>query len=252
MGANSQIEWTDHTFNPWLGCQHVSRGCEECYAEDWADRFGLVQWGPHGQRKRTVEGYWRQPFSWVRWAKNCAPTKRGPGKRPLVFSASHADWLDNKVPKQWRADLTALIDATPELDWLMLTKRIELFDRLAPWARSSVPSNVWIGVTAESQEYFNRRWPVLRGINAIRFISYEPALGPLVLGKARPDWVICGGESGSHPRYMDSQWARDLRDECRAAGVLFFMKQMTGGKETPIPSDLMVRQFPRARLEAGE
>jgi protein gp37 len=84
-----------------------------------------------------------------------------------------------------RTDLAALIAATPELDWLLLTKRIELFDRLAPWPRHVVPDNVWIGVTAENQEYFDRRWPKLRDFKTVRFISYEPALGPLALGKAR-------------------------------------------------------------------
>jgi protein gp37 len=236
MGANSKIEWTHHTFNPWIGCQHVSPGCDHCYAEaqntfrKWASDG---DWGPHAERKRTSVGYWRQPFRWIKQAN---------GIRLRIFCASLADWLDNKVPKQWRIDLADLIAATPQLDWLLLTKRIELFDRLAPWPRHAVPSNVWIGVTCESQDYFDRRYPLLHDIEAIRFISYEPALGPLRLGKARPDWVICGGESGSGARLMQPQWARALRDECRAVGVAFFMKQMTG--KAPIPVDLMVRQYP--------
>ncbi len=238
MGANSAIEWTTHTFNPWIGCQHVSPGCDNCYAEAKMDhRFGKVEWGPHGERKRTGKDNWRLPLRWA---------KQADGTRPRVFCASLSDWLDNKVPKQWRLDLAALIAATPELDWLLLTKRIELFDRLAPWSRHAVPSNVWIGVTCENQDYFDRRYPLLHDIKAVRFISYEPALGPLVLGKARPDWIICGGESGAGARLMQPAWARSLRDECHAAGVAFFMKQMTGKK--PIPADLIVRQFPHASL----
>jgi len=190
MGANSSIEWTDHTFNPWIGCQHVSPGCDHCYAEAMMDtRYHRVQWGPHGSRVRTSEAYWRQP---IRWAEQAS------SRRPRVFCASLADWLDNKVPQQWRQDLADLIVATPELDWLLLTKRIELFDRLAPWSRWDVPPNVWIGVTCENQDYFNRRWALTYGMNAVRFVSYEPALGPLCLGrtKPQPDWVIVGGESG--------------------------------------------------------
>lgn len=241
MGANSQIEWTTHTFNPWIGCQHVSPGCDHCYAEAMMDtRYHRVQWGPHGQRVRTSKSYWRQP---IRWAEAAGR------RRPRVFCASLADWLDNKVPQQWRQDLADLIVSTPELDWLLLTKRIELFDRLAPWSRWGIPNNVWIGVTCESQEYFDRRWSQTYGMNAIRFISYEPALGPLRLGRAKPypDWIICGGESGQGARLMAPQWARALRDECARLRIAFFMKQMTG--KTAIPSDLVVRQFPGANKE---
>jgi protein gp37 len=174
MGANSKIEWTDHTFNPWIGCQKVSPGCDDCYAEALMDkRYHRVEWGPHGQRQRTSRENWRLR---LRWSKQA----RASGVRKHVFCASLADWLDNQVPQQWRIELGELIAATPELDWLLLTKRIELFDRLAPWSRHAVPNNIWIGITCESQEYFDRRYPLLQDINAIRFISYEPALGPSI------------------------------------------------------------------------
>jgi protein gp37 len=236
---NSRIEWTHHTFNPWLGCQKVSPGCDKCYAERDVDhRFHVVQWGPHGERKRTSVGYWKQPR---RWARKAATS----GERQRVFCASYADWLDNQVPPQWRTDLAYEIEGTPELDWLLLTKRIENYYRLAPW--SQAPRNVWLGATAEDQEDYNRRWAILSGIPAVvRFISYEPALGPLTIAGAHlPDWVICGGETGPGARHMDLKWARDLRDECARLGVAFFLKQVTGKK--PIPPDLMVRQFPHAR-----
>ena len=234
MGEITKIEWTDHTFNPWYGCQQVSPGCKNCYAENDVDhRFHLVQWGPHGERKRTSVSYWRQPFRWVEKAN---------GRRARVFCASWSDWLDNQVPQQWRLDLAAVIDATPELDWLLLTKRIENYRKLAPW--SQAPRNVWLGITAEDQEHYDRREPILRGIAArVHFICYEPALGPLKLGETHPDWIICGGESGPHARMMNERWARDLRDQCARAGIAFFMKQMT--KKRPIPWDLMVREFPR-------
>ena len=110
----------------------------------------------------------------------------------------------------------------------------------------------WLGVTGENQEYYDRRWKILQVIPArVRFISYVPALGPLTdVGSPRPDWIICGGQSGRKPIKMDEQWARDIRDICATAGVAFFMKQMTN--KAPIPDDLMVRQFPAKGLTDGE
>src|SRR6266849_4406810 len=143
---DSKIEWTHHTFNPWIGCQKVSLGCDHCYAEAMMDhRYGRVQWGPHGERKRTSEEYWKGPPKWNRQANRT-------GRRARVFCASLADWLDNQVPASWRDDLAGLIDSTPHLDWLLLTKRIQMFRRLAPWTGHDVPSNVWIGSTCENQE----------------------------------------------------------------------------------------------------
>jgi protein gp37 len=182
------------------------------------------------------------------------------GKRARVFCASLADWLDNKAPRSWRDDLAHLIHDTPNLDWLLLTKRIENFDKLAPWRRHDVPSHVWIGVTCENQEWFDRRYKHLADVNAITFISYEPALGPLKLGHARPDWMICGGESGPSARRMKPKWVRALRDECANLGIAFFLKQIGSnhdcwpanirGKGDDIEEwsqDLRVRQFPVAR-----
>ena len=179
----------------------------------------------------------------------------GPRPRPRVFCASLADWLDNQVPQQWRIDLALLIHATPELDWLLLTKRIENFAKLSQWpvslpdgGQAGFPSNVWLGVTAEDQEHFDRRWAILSKIPAtVRFISYEPAIGPLSdisaeNGVTAPDWLICGGESGSGARMMDPAWAHFAKAACAYHGTAFFMKQMTGKK--PIPVDLMVREFP--------
>lgn len=236
MVENSKIEWTDHTFNPWIGCQKVSPGCDRCYAESWAKRYGRVEWGPHGERKRTSEANWRKPRQWAKAA-------RATGKRTRVFCASLADVFDNQVPVQWRSDLFDLIAATPELDWLLLTKRPENLARMfpiGPW------SNVWLGTTCEDQQHFDRRYPILREQRnvAVRFISYEPAIGPITYLWGRPDWLICGGESGHGARMMNPDWARAVRDQCADSGISFFMKQMTGKK--PIPEDLLIRQFPIA------
>ena len=243
MAENSKIEWTDHTFNPWIGCQKVSPGCDHCYAETLSNRYGWVQWGPHGERKRTSEANWRKPRQWAKAA-------RGTGKRPRVFCASLADVFDNQAPQEWRDDLFEMISETPELDWLLLTKRPENIDGMLPlsWRASAGPNwdNVWLGTTCEDQPAYDRRWPILRAIPAaVHFISYEPAIGPLTLfGHGYyPDWIICGGESGPGARYMDPSWADNLMGECLDEGIAFFMKQMTGKK--PIPAHLMHRQFPR-------
>jgi protein gp37 len=243
MAENSKIEWTTHTFNPWIGCQKVSAGCDFCYAETLMDhRYGRVKWGPHGERVRTSTSTWAQP---IRWNKAAAKA----GMRARVFCASLADWLDNKAPDVWRDDVANVVEMTPHLDWLFLTKRIENFGKLAPWRNGVVPKNVWLGVTCEDQAAFDRRWPMLAAIDCqVRFISYEPAIGPLVIGNARPDWMICGGESGATPRMMDLEWARSLRDECSAAGLAYFFKQTTGKRA--IPDDLMVREFPNSRQAA--
>jgi protein gp37 len=240
MGEFSKIEWTDHTFNPWIGCQKVSPGCDNCYAEALMDhRYGRVQWGPHGERSRTGDANWRKPRQWAKAAKQA-------GKRHRVFCASLADVFDNQAPDVWRGDLFALIEDTPELDWLLLTKRPENVARMIfpKWA-DGLPSNIWLGTTCEDQQRLEHRHRHLAQISAkVHFISYEPALGPLSLRECypAPDWIICGGESGPKRRPMNLQWARDLRDECATARVPFFFKQVD--KVLPIPADLMVREFP--------
>jgi len=243
LAENSKIEWTDHTFNPWIGCQKVSPGCDHCYAETMMDhRYHRVEWGPHGERIRTSPARWREPLQWARKAK---------GTRPKVFCASLADVFDNRAPAGARDDLWALIRATPELDWMLLTKRPENIITMLPADWGDGWSNIWLGTTCEDQAHFERRWPILRNVPAvIRFISYEPALGPLVIGDAHPNWIICGGESGAgeRTRYMDPVWARNLRVECGSKGIAFFLKQMT--KKRPIPDDLLVRQWPVVKAEA--
>jgi protein gp37 len=240
MGENSKIEWTTHSWNPWLGCQKVSAGCDHCYAEALMDkRYHRVEWGPHGERKRTSAANWKLP---LRWAK----TVRATGERPRVFCASLADVFDNQAPDVWRSDLFALIEETPELDWLLLTKRPENIGKML-WPKwdLKIPSNIWLGTTCEDQAAFDRRWPILQQFHVrVRFISYEPAIGELTMAKhtIKPDWLICGGESGQGHRAMPAHWAYRIMDECVGNFVPFFFKQMAGKK--PIPDDLLVRQFP--------
>lgn len=239
MAENSKIEWTDHTFNPWIGCQKVSPGCDHCYAESLSKRYGWVEWGPHGERKRTSEANWKKPRQWNKAAKDA-------GRRPRVFCSSLADVFDNQVEESWRIDLFDLIGDTEHLDWLLLTKRPENIRKMLPtnWNVADY-YNVWLGTTCEDQPAYDRRWPILDDIPAaVHFISYEPAIGPLRLhnGPQQPDWLICGGESGPGARMMELDWAADIKADCERAGVYFFMKQMTGKK--PIPAHLFLREFP--------
>lgn len=251
MAENSKIEWTTHTFNPWVGCTKVSPACDRCYAEAWAKRTGHPElWT--GERRRTTPANWNKPLKW-NWAADRAQ------RRDRVFCASLADVFDNQVPDEWRHNLWDLIRFTPALDWLLLTKRPQNIRKMLPADWGNGFHNVWLGMTAENQEEFDRRWPSLRAIPAVvRFISYEPAIGPLDVRNALEfetdnngpiyrdlHWVICGGESGSGPRMMDPAWARSMRDQCADASAAFFMKQMTGKK--PIPDDLLIRQFPEPR-----
>jgi protein gp37 len=255
MVENTKIEWCDHTFNPWIGCQHVSPGCDRCYAEIMMDlRYGKVQWGPHGKRKRTSDDNWRKPR---RWAKDAN------GHRPRVICASLADVFDNKAPEGARDDLFRLIRGTPELDWLLLTKRPQNIAKMLPADWGDGYPNVWLGITAEDAEHYRKRWPILSRIPAIvRFVSYEPAIAPLGsididTADCLPDWIICGGESGKGARRMKPVWVRAVRDECADLGIAFFMKQIGSnhdGWPTNIrgkgddmrewPKDLRVRQFP--------
>jgi protein gp37 len=270
MGENTKIEWATHTFNPWTGCTKVSPACKNCYAEAWAKRSGLVKWGDTVERRRTSDANWREPVKWNSRAREA-------GERPRVFCASLADVFENRPElTPWRADLLKLIYDTPHLDWLLLTKRPENWrDAIdeaceyahgdtweSMWTQGEAPENVWIGATVENQEQADKRIPELLKIPArVRFLSCEPLLGPIQLGVSfvggsfalydygepgsKFHWVIAGGESGPRARPLHPDWARSLRDQCKAAGVPFFMKQMT--KKTPIPEDLFVREFPNAQ-----
>ena len=224
MGANSSIEWTDHTFNAWWGCARVSPGCEHCYAERFAKRKG-VKWGVHEERRTFGDEHWREP---VRW--NARAARRG--RRYRVFCASMADVFDEHGPESERARLWDLIARTPHLDWQLLTKRPQHFERFLP--RDGWPwRNVWLGVTAEDQRRADERIPILvRTPAAVRFISYEPALGPVDVSPFADglDWLIAGGESGAGARPMSEDWVRGVRDQCAASGIAFFYKQRLDGK----------------------
>jgi protein gp37 len=235
MGENSKIEWCDHTFNPWIGCQKVSPGCDNCYAEAMMDhRYKKVQWRAHGERKRTSEQNWKKPMQWNAQAHTF---KKENGYRARVFCASLADVFDNRVDSSWRNDLFALIRKCDKLDWLVLTKRPENIEKMLPTDWGNGYSNVWLGTTAEDQTRFDFRWKRLRKVPAVvRFISYEPALGPVRLPTygLLPDWLISGGESGAGARTLRPQWVRNVIADCRRFGIAPFHKQWGSYHNNPL------------------
>jgi protein gp37 len=228
MGMNSKIEWTHHTFNPWWGCVRVSPACKYCYADSWAKRLGIEAWGPTSERKFFTDSHWREPIKWNKDAELA-------GDRRRVFCASMGDVFENRRDLDApRERLWSLIESTPNLDWLLLTKRIHHVKRLAPWG-GKWPKNVWLGTSTEKQNWLEKRVEhLLMHDVVVRFISAEPLLGPLVVSPwlanscstvGGINWVIAGGESGTHARSMNPAWAASLRDQCRAANVPFHFKQ---------------------------
>lgn len=248
----SNIEWTDYTFNPWIGCTKVSPGCAHCYAETRDQRFAKgIHWGPGAPRQRTSPANWKLPLKWNRTAicPSCGsicsttpdaalaaaievgcPRCNVPLRRPRVFCASLADWLDDEVKIEDLADLLKLIHDTPNLDWQLLTKRPENFfvrvlmagmsmmgyvdgqksdrpenfsdakedtvESVLGWSKGETfPANVWIGTTVEDQQRADERIPQLLAIPAkVRFLSCEPLLGPVDLELDEP--LISAGPDG--------------------------------------------------------
>lgn len=252
MGEHTEISWATHTFNPWVGCtklkvHDIPSACDFCYAEGWAKRSGMVKWGDN-PRVRTSPANWKKPLQWARKARDERVDYRF-SERPRVFCASLADVFDNQAPQEWRNDLWDLIEMTPELDWMLLTKRPQNILKMIPerWL-PAMPRQIWLGITAENQTEYERRMDALQKTRAaVHFVSYEPALGPLTIGhRLLPDMIICGGEDKARPGRPTSEevlnYSRAIRDECRQVGVSFYFKQTVGKGE--IPPDLMIRQFP--------
>jgi protein gp37 len=246
MAGRSKIEWTDSTFNPWVGCTKISRtkgaasACDFCYAEKWAKRSGQVKWG-NSSRRRTTDSYWQAPIKWNATAK-AFQSKHG--RRQRVFCASLADVFDNQADAVWRADLFKLIRDCGELDWQILTKRPQNIRKMLPKDWGDGYPNVWLGTTTEDEAAYKQRASILLEIPAaIHFISYEPALGSignLNLEGRIPDWVIIGGESGVRAdlfRPTKPQWVRDAISQCRATGVAVFLKQWGTYRNNPLVTE---------------
>lgn len=240
MGENTKIEWATHTFNPWVGCSRVSPACDNCYAANGIfAKFNGVEWGKGTPRHLTGDDNWKKPICWHRKAAKA-------GVRASVFCASEADIFENhpQLPP-WRERLWTLIEDTPILDWLLLTKRPGNILKMMP--AGGFGSNVWLGTTVESQAYAKARIKqLLRASAPVHFLSCEPLLGPLDLrewlGHDSINWVIAGGESGPGARPTDPQLFVSLRDQCLEFDVAFHFKQW--GEWTPhMPTEGRCREI---------
>jgi len=264
MAENSKIEWCDHTVNFWWGCTKVSEGCQHCYAEAIDNRYrpdGSTHWGLGVPRYGRVDKAYDECIA----LNNKAVKKK---TRYRVFINSMSDFLDAEVDPAWLFRLMHAPLRCPSLDFLLLTKRPELwaiqmerlFDLYSKtdlslfWNREKIPHNVWIGTTVENQARAEQRIPALLKIPArVRFLSCEPLLGPVDLKFTNHpeanniagyslcgggeqcseiiEWVIAGGESGHKARPMEADWVRSLRDQCDEAAVSFFFKQWGGANK---------------------
>lgn len=251
----SIIAWTDSTFNPWMGCEKVSEGCRNCYALTLTkNRMGLDLWGKQAPRQVT-KAPWQNVRKWDKTAASGVPGVLGAGHPHLVFTGSLMDWAEERADLiEPRREMWRLIKASTHLHFQMLTKRPQNIAQYLPEDWGDGYPNVWIGTTIEDNRVAHRA-DYLREIPAVvRFVSYEPAIGPLdQLDLTGIDWVIYGGESGPGHRPEDKQWARDMHARCSEAGVAFFHKQSAGHRtEMGIELDgQIVREFPVPRVLAA-
>jgi protein gp37 len=240
MAEETGISWTNATFNIVWGCTKVSPACKNCYAETLAHRFE-VGWGPNAARRVFDAKHWNNP---VRWNKAAGKI----GRNALVFCSSMCDvFEDHPTVIAELVKLWPLIRATPNLTWQLLTKRPERILGSLPADWGTGYPNVWIGATIENNDYVDRA-DHLRAVPAVcRFVSYEPACGPLdKLDLTGLHWLIFGGESGKDFRQHDPQWARDIKARCEAAGVTFFYKQGSSLKSgaDPLLDGVEYKNFP--------
>ena len=232
----------------------MSEACDNCYAETWAKRLGKKVWGPSTPRRFFGDTHWNEPLKWNKEAGE-------EGIRRRVFCASMADVFENRPDLvEHRLRLLKLIEQTPNLDWLLLTKRIHLVRKQLPKGYA-FPKNVWLGATVETQDAANKRIEYLLEFDSpsVRFLSCEPMLGPIDLsqflkrkpGSAKLDWVIAGGESGHGSRPMNPAWPQALLKQCSEAGVAFHFKQW--GEYAPIEqvSDMLKKSTPIIVFDRG-
>ncbi len=219
MADRSAIEWTDATWNPVTGCTKVSRGCDNCYAERFSERFRGVKGHPFemGFDLTLRPDRLDQPLKW----KNSRQ----------IFVNSMSDLFHKDVP---RGFISRVFDTMEVADWhifQVLTKRSSLMRNCvnSRYRDRSVPANIWLGVSIEDGSALSRLHHLKNTIASIRFISFEPLIGPIGrIDLSGIDWVIVGGESGPRARRIDIAWIREIRDQCLEAGAAFFFKQWGG------------------------
>ncbi len=213
--SKSSIEWTESTWNPVTGCNKVSPGCKNCYAERMAKRLkAMGQSNYRSGFKLTLQPHMLDlPLQW---------------KRPqTIFVNSMSDLFHKDVPVKY---IERVFDVMKRASWhrfQVLTKRADRLEELS--SRLEWAPNIWMGVSVETQRYVSRISHLRRTGAAVKFLSLEPLLGPLRnLDLSNIDWAIVGGESGSGARPMMTEWVVDIREQCTKAGVAFFFKQWGG------------------------
>lgn len=248
MAETTGILWTNSTFNPWHGCSKVGPGCDNCYAERDSQRFNgdKVLWGVDAERLTLSDHYWKQPLKWNKRAGEL-------GYRHRVFCASMADVMDKNSPDGARERLWALIKSTPNLDWLILTKRIGNAKSMLPPDWGNGYPNVWLMITVVNQAEADRDIPKLLQTPAvIRGLSMEPLLGPINLTQwiSVPEnqnlWSIVGGESGPNARPMHESWVESLHDQCKQYNTPFFFKQwgeFVSSMQSPVNAEISYKNY---------
>lgn len=222
--AQTTIEWTDKSWNPVTGCKHVSPGCTHCYAEALAERFRGTQ--GHRFEQGFDITYWPgrlgEPLNW-----------RTPSK---IFVCSMSDLFQGAVKKDFIQQVFDAMQKASHHTYQLLTKhsdRLLTLSSSLPWA-----PHIWMGVSVENARYLKRIDDLRQTDAHLKFISFEPLLGPLPnLDLEGIDWVIVGGESGMQVRFIDLAWVRSIHEQCREQGVPFFFKQWGHKKHNPDPSD---------------
>ena len=286
MSESTKIEWCDATINFWHGCTKVSAGCKNCYAERYDKRKLLSSETHWGKGKPRLD----RTYSAGKSAQKLQRKALRTSTRIRVFANSLSDWLDPEVPADWQLTMMHTIMTTPNLDWILLTKRPQEWDTtigtltaraklieshqlhtfLENWLHGTPPDNVWIGTSVEDQPTADTRIPDLLEIHApIHFLSCEPLLARVDLAEylTEPllpliDWIIVGGESGAGARPFNIDWAHDILQECTHANynteephqeVAFFMKQIGGTRKPfpPIPPSLLIRDFPTQKQKGN-
>ena len=227
--AQSNIEWTEMTWNPTTGCSKVSQGCKFCYAEVMSKRLTSMGVDKYrdGFNLRTHENALRIPYTWK--------------TSKIVFVNSMSDLFHEEIPIEFIQKVFRTMKDNPQHIFQVLTKRAERLKELNTELEWS--PNIWMGVSVENEKV-DHRIALLRQTDAkIKFLSLEPLIGPLPnLNLKNIDWVIVGGESGFSPRPIDPEWVIEIQKQCKKAGVPFFFKQW-GGKNKKKNGRLLNGQF---------
>lgn len=232
MGERTGIEWTDMTWNPWRGCTKVSPGCAHCYMFREQKRYGRDP----SVVVRASSTTFNAPLKWeAETVHNLITVGPIMPRPPLVFTCSWSDFF-HEAADPWRAEAWAIIRKTADLTYQILTKRPERIRNCLPPDWGSGYPNVWLGTSVESQSYDGRIRTLLCVPAKHHFLSAEPLIGPLELGRPEQvgsvaddvDWVIVGGESGTEARPMEAAWVRGIRAYCVDMRIPFFFKQWGG------------------------